>query len=123
MTIRRSMSTVRGRFVAIAAGVILTSVSVLIGISGVRGQVPNWPNWNNLQGQVCNPGGANCAVCGPPGVVVGCTSGIPVGWSIGTCPQAANMVCTASNFNCGPQITCATGFPNGNVCPAPLICR
>lgn len=117
----RHIRSIRGRTWLIA---VLSFCSFLIPAAiGLARQLPNWPQTQSFNDTRCAPGGTACANCYVPGTPVGCTTNIPVQWSVGSCIDAPNFTCTASAFACGAQLVCLTGNPNGLTCPSPDICK
>ena len=73
---------------------------------------------------VAQPGCDNCAG-GPGGFppMFGCTAPAPNPWTFGNC-SAAGVTCRYwVNYNCGAEITCATGYPTYFACTTVNLCQ
>lgn len=87
---------------------------------------PPWPSTDRLVPQHCFQGESACTLCSStsqPPPIVGCTSEVPYTWFMGSCRLTPQGTCDTSTFDCGAQLTCNDGMPDGQFCYKGPICK
>jgi outer membrane receptor for Fe3+-dicitrate len=116
------MQTFRSKLAALSAGLITVLAALSVENTPSLGQVPIWPKTRQRNDMICFTNGATCVICGP-GIINGCTTGIPYQWASGMCAQSKGDTCTDSWIDCGPQYNCTSGNPVMTNCPTTIICQ
>jgi len=125
----RQLRATGTRFFACSLAVV--AVVAALSFCGPQGRLhaqqppppPPWPSTRTDRPYHCVSSPNACDLCVSPQQTVGCTSGIPYPWILGSCILVAQGNCDTSTFDCSAELICATVMPNGQFCYQGPICQ